>query len=484
MYQLTSIISDNFSHLSTMHSFFSPLKDVSGSRSVEFKYNYEAGASSAFEALGTTWNIRMVGRYARFNLNANENNLTGVNFINAAGQTYATIANGGSFLDPRWVDIQITRLERLDYDHWKNSNFLISDLVGQYNWGATRDVFDAYAYGGYAYVFNERINYFLPNQDLLHPVQSPNIFNAITGFDNIASIGDATNVGFASGGQDNLQLFDDRLVLVGGARWDWGWQSSTNYLNTTNLANTAGTDNAWTSKFGAIGKPIPAIPGLAVFTDRSETFTPQVGALNGNPATPEKSLRGLMYEGGVKLDLFNGRVTGTASAFHGTLSNQIVQPPDVNGSSPAPSPAERKRHQGIRRATWTSSCSRPYRRSWPTPTLRTEDPNGLYTRDVPEGASYKGLGKYTLLDGPLKGLAAGFGYIFVSKHAGVAGAAFILTIYDYSTAFLTYRAKTWTAQLNVNNVFNQAYAAGSTSTYEIDPGPSREVKMSLTYLMK
>src|SRR4051812_254084 len=99
--------------------------------------------SASFDALGTTWNLRGVRRLNKVWLDAPEINLTGANLINAAGQTFATIANGGSLLDPRIADIQITRLERFEDDHTTFSNAKV-DLVAQYDWNHTRDVIDIY----------------------------------------------------------------------------------------------------------------------------------------------------------------------------------------------------------------------------------------------------------------------------------------------------------------------------------------------------
>ena len=298
MYALTSYIADNQSNLSTpYHDPFVSLKDISGDLAVQFKYKYEIGAAAAFEALGTTWNIRAVGRFNKSWTNADETNLTGLNFINAAGATINSIASGGTFGEPGVVDMKITRLERFEDDHESFANGNV-DLVAQYDWSHTRDVVDIYNYVNYTYSNTNRIAYTLPTQDLLNPVQSPNIFAQITGLNGTgpAIKSEGTSVGYAAGLQDNLQLFDDRLILVGGARWDWGWSTSDNYLNSTNLAISQGTDNAWTDKLGVVGKPLPTFKGFAVFADRSETFQPQVGFLNGNPNTPEKSLRGSMDE--------------------------------------------------------------------------------------------------------------------------------------------------------------------------------------------
>ena len=176
-------------------------------------------------------------------------------------------------------------------------------------------------------------------------------------------------------------------------------------------------------------------------------------------------------------------MTGTISAYTGTLTNFIIQPPDVNGVH------QLQIQQGTQKTDgWEGDVAvepiPPVALIVGYSNLVSKDPNGAFTRDVAEGASYKGLGKYTFLDGPLQGLGLGYGYIFVSKHAGVAGSTFVLPAYNYSTAFLTYTQKTWRAQLNVNNVFNKAYAAGSTSNYEIYPGPPREIKISVTYMIK
>jgi len=162
---------------------------------------------------------------------------------------------------------------------------------------------------------------------------------------NINSFNESDGEETAVYGLLNASLFDDRLIIIGGARWNETWTIGTNFLPT--VAATPGPPTKG-SKFEAtettpqIGFGFKLRRDLLLFASYSESFFIEDRSLTSfNPAynsalpsgpgnnvtisEPAKPTTGSGYEVGVKTDFFDGRVSSTVSLFHLERENRILR---------------------------------------------------------------------------------------------------------------------------------------------------------------
>ena len=152
---------------------------------------------------------------------------------------------------------------------------------------------------------------------------------------------------------ERMFLFDDRLILSGGARYDKDDATTARVLNEVNLGETDTSDESTTVNYGVVGKIVKGDNGEAmVFYNYAETFIPVFStdgrkflAPGGDPNNTDQSAYqpnpnfGGRYpnriastkEIGVKVNLLGSRVVGTFSYFDTTESNVLVGRRDSYG---------------------------------------------------------------------------------------------------------------------------------------------------------
>lgn len=146
-------------------------------------------------------------------------------------------------------------------------------------------------------------------------------------------------------GMLNASLFKNRLILIGGARRNKSWTTSTNLLPTVATPPapaTVGTRFEATKTTPQFGAGFKLRPDLLLFASYSESFfiedrtltsfnpafDPTLPSGPGNRVTispPAKPTTGSGYEVGVKTDFWDGRVSSTVSLFHLERENRILR---------------------------------------------------------------------------------------------------------------------------------------------------------------
>ncbi|WP_164975970.1 TonB-dependent siderophore receptor [Oleiharenicola lentus] len=162
---------------------------------------------------------------------------------------------------------------------------------------------------------------------------------------NINSFNDAEGEESAYYALLNTSLLEDRLILVGGARYNKTWTVNTNYLRTVvpPLGDPVVGDkfeaSETTPQFGAGFK---VRRDLLLFASYSESFFIEDRSLTAwnpayNPAlptsstnavtvtTPAKPTTGSGYEFGLKTDFLEGRVSSTLSWFHLERKDRVLR---------------------------------------------------------------------------------------------------------------------------------------------------------------
>jgi iron complex outermembrane receptor protein len=216
------------------------------------------------------------------------------------------------------------------------------------------------------------------------------------------------------------------------------------------------------------------IPGAALYANYSESFKPQWFNTDaaGKPVSPET---GENYEIGLKTALLDGRLNTLLALYH--LTRQNVATPNLNTPDPFDSIVSgEQRSRGVEFEAalqlvpgWDLTTAYTY-----TDAEITKDnalPVGARLAGVPEYA-FSAWTKYTLQDGPLKGLGFGLGGRFYTEQEGdiTYSNPFELPAYGVMDAALYYERGLFHMQVNIDNVLNERYFIGAYDDLYVLPG--------------
>ena len=198
------------------------------------------------------------------------------------------------------------------------------DLTGSFDtWGARHDILVGFDY----YRFEQEA------RGVCCPAVAPiNIFNPVYGIVDEAAISAATgeNYFFTSKNdwygvyfQDQVSLWD-KLHLLAGGRYNWT-EAGTGFSRTslTDAQPRTVAVNKFNPRVGLVYQPWP---WLSVYGNYVESF----GRNNGRPAPGEAPFspeEGTQYEGGIKTEFWNGRLTSTLAFYHLTKTNVLTSDP-------------------------------------------------------------------------------------------------------------------------------------------------------------
>ena len=162
------------------------------------------------------------------------------------------------------------------------------------------------------------------------PVDVPEIDLSQPG--SFEAVNDLTAKEFGIYVQDQIDL-SDQWKLLAGLRWDAVWLDAEAESTFTSFFNTESEgdfqDNAFLPRVGLVYQPIEEI---GLYGSYSETYRPPtvVAEIDSERANldPEE---GRSLEVGIKLDAFDGRLTGTLAAFRAEKENVIQSDPDNPG---------------------------------------------------------------------------------------------------------------------------------------------------------
>ncbi len=447
-----------------------------------FRY-YEFGFSTSTSGKIGDWDLRFVGRMNDDIILGNIPHLfaQAYTMIGADGASLGTIGyniNLGAantqptFAGTPWVDIKLTDVVPSTVGPTRNqtSGFFV-DLSGNFNTGPVNHRTLIYAqtmnfrqrsifknlvfkpeYGGQLTAGNLNIaNAF----SIVHPVYrdvSWDLFLPPT----IATNNSASNNKFAIGLQDNMSMWDNRLLLVGGVRYDFVQNNGTyNYI--TNVAPRPLTSSNTVSKASVVVKPFP-VRGVAFFANYTETFTARFGELVVGSGIPFKNEEGISKEVGLKLELFDARLTMTGSYFDMVTKNlAIFQANPLTGLN--------EFTQGGRAPAkgWDADFTWLVNENWAVllglADVDSKDFRGLRLRGVMNDFNYKGLVRYSASStSRLRGLAVGAGVVNTSDRLDTTN-TFVVPGYNSYDAFVSYSRKNWRFQVNGYNL---------TDTMEVD----------------
>jgi iron complex outermembrane receptor protein len=218
-------------------------------------------------------------------------------------------------------------------------------------------------------------------------------------------------------------------------------------------------------------------PQVGVFANASTSFKPNALGTQGQVYKPEK---GMGYETGLKLDLFDGHLGGTVALFH--IDKENVLTTDANGDSIA---AGKARSQGLD-LQFAGQLSDAVRVIGAYAYIDAE-----VTKDnvIAEGSDLLGIARnsasvmavYEFQNGELRGSDIGIAGNYVGDRSGQTGTSFELPAYSTVDLLAHYKASdTLSVGLNLNNLFDRKYYERSYNSAWVMPGEPRNLSVSLT----
>jgi iron complex outermembrane receptor protein len=294
-------------------------------------------------------------------------------------------------------------------------------------------------------------------------------------------------------GQDMISMFDDRLHFLVGGRYDWaetgqGYSATSlaisrgAYDPATGEGFRSGNDEAFSPRAGVILQPQP---WLSVYGSYSQSFGSTNAIVEPGAPTfdPEEAEQ---WEGGVKTELLDKRLTATMAYFDITKTN-IVQ---TIAGTPFSRPVGEAESKGLEfdiagrlDEHWSILANYAYANA--VITQDEEGNTGNRLMNVPRHAGGVWL-KYDFTEA-WRGLSIGGGIIAMGDRPGDNENSFVLPGFVRVDALLQYEVpkellnwgKVTTLKLNINNVFDEVYYTNASDRLSIFPGDPRTFLFSL-----
>jgi iron complex outermembrane recepter protein len=295
--------------------------------------------------------------------------------------------------------------------------------------------------------------------------------------------------------QDLISAVGDTVHFLIGGRYDWATNGTNESGAPTATADLAAApsllDEAASPRVGLVYQPMPWLSFYG-------NYTTSFGENNGIDVTTHHGLppqKGLQWEGGVKTEFFDKRLSATMAFYDITKTNIPIPVPSnpifLNVAGEVESKGVEFDLTGRVNENWSliANFSHDDVRNKQGSAVLT-DPTDILNEDaiagnrfpgVPENAGNLWL-KYEFL-GDLKGLNIAGGLNIIGSMEGDQANSFRLPQYTLVNAMISYRFP-WegakiTAQLNVSNIFNTMYYPTAQSPMQIAVGPPRVILGSL-----
>jgi iron complex outermembrane receptor protein len=259
--------------------------------------------------------------------------------------------------------------------------------------------------------------------------------------------------------QDLVTLIEQVKLLVGG-RYDFATLDTQSSISDSDSVTRSGAyDGVFTPRVGLVFQPVPSV---ALYTSYTTSFNPLTGTtFDGAGFDPEE---GVQYEGGVKLDLFGGRLSSTLAVYHLTRENVLTADPDHPGFS-IQTGEQRSRGVEVDIAGEVLPGFRLIGSYAYTDAKITKSNSGTQGNRPANVPFHTGSvwGVYNFQDGFLKGLGLGLGVIAVGERPADNFGTANLPSYVRTDAAIYYRPlKHFDLALNFKNLFDTRYFETST----------------------
>lgn len=380
-----------------------------------------------------------------------------------------------SFAGPAQQDGGITRRFNISPDTQSDRYFTTLNLTGNVAIGPVKNKL---LFGFDYFVMDDRIN----NRTCCPPVGPFNIFDPVyltspPTFSGPGVFRDFTQSWYGLYLQDQIEL-PYNIHLLGGVRYD-NAEGENNILKTTTI-----DDDHVSPRGGLLWQPLE---WLSVYGNYSENFSASFSMFNPTPIPPETAQE---WEAGLKTEFWGGRLGITAAYYE--LTKQNIRTTDPDDLTKLRAIGEAETH-GLEFdltgeilpgwnviATYTympfAEITKDFDRNGGT----GNEGNRLFLAPENTGSFWS---TYEFESGYLKGLKFGAGALAVGPRQGNAENTYQLPGYVTANLMASYQMKLGssniTAQLNVDNLLDKRYFAGTNSVYFITPGAPRTFLGSL-----
>ncbi|MBK8816141.1 MAG: TonB-dependent siderophore receptor [Methylococcaceae bacterium] len=281
-----------------------------------------------------------------------------------------------------------------------------------------------------------------------------------------------SNVGIEQFGvyfQDNITLFD-KLHILGGGRHDWATLASSFPSKFAGSASTEEvTDEHFSPRVGILYQPKD---WLSVYCSWSNSFGLNNGRdKDGNLVKPQTAEQ---WEGGLKTELFDHRLSATLAYFYLTKNNIVITDPNSTPQNPIVRPIGVSRSQGIEfdmvgQITDNLGVIGNYAYTDGRVTFGDVDLQGKRLPNVAEHSGRLFLTYDFKNHDVMDGWRFGLGITAVGSRKGNALNTFILPGFARFDAFAAYSINVGksriTAQLNLENLTDKKYFDGTDSFF-------------------
>ncbi len=376
---------------------------------------------------------------------------------------------GDSSEPSRLIGTEVSRFYRQRNFEWNNS-ITQAELHGDFSVGSWQhQPLIGLEYENYrnSQKYPQSVTSLGYGQDIYNPVYGqpkPAIVNPNDFFEHVES--------YSLNLQDQI-TFSERLNGLLGVRLERFEQTALN--RSTGVSNEQHKEVA-TPRVGVLYQLTPQV---GVFANASTSFKPNGISGQGTVFKPEK---GIGYETGLKLDLFDSRLGATVALFQIDKENVLTADPNNPGDSIA---AGQARSQGLdmQFSGQLSDALRVIGAYAYIDAEVTKDnslPKGSRLLGVPQHSGSL-LGVYEFQDGWLRGSDIGAAINYVGDRSGQSGSNFELPAYTTVDLLAHYQAsKNLRVGLNLNNAFNRKYYERSFNSVWVMPGDPRNLNLSLS----
>ena len=277
---------------------------------------------------------------------------------------------------------------------------------------------------------------------------------------------------------NNVAKFSDALIASVGLRYDH-FKSKGTYDKATDSYRDGYSQNEFSPKLGLVYMPIPE--QLSLFVNYQNGFTNKNGVdATGKNFVPERANQ---FEGGIKADLFNRKLTGSLSYYDITVKNVVRS--DANNPIFSIQDGQ-QRSKGVELEIFANPVSgwllmAGYGYNHSIMEKANADVEGL--RPVASGPKHtlNFWTNYTLTTGTLKGLGMGVSVNYAGESMTLnqlPDGAMIIPSYVLIGANISYDRPKYRLGVKINNLTNQKYWMGWTNMI---PQMPRQVMATVAY---
>jgi iron complex outermembrane receptor protein len=424
----------------------------------KFKANNYSAQVNFKHAFNENWNVNLWSNFAQQNNNVN---------------VYA-------FYSPPAANGDLDRvLQRFDNDIPTFSNNLF--LNGKFNTGSLSHALtvgidtwyqDWKAPKGFAYytVLSPAFNVLVPTYGNL-TLDDPNNFY----YSSFESYKYTTYSVYL---QDQISFFDDKLKALVGLRYE---KFTYDYQAKYNPGDPDFTDESnadvWLPRFGLVFK---ATPSTSIYGSYSQGFNPQTSAFRqaGGPFLP---VRGSQIEFGLKNDLIKNTLSTTLAVYQITQTNVLTPVPNTNqrqATGEIVSKGIELTVTGTIAKGWNVIANYALNNTEVTKSTIEEQIGQQFT-NAPKNSGNLWT-TYTFSKSVLKGLKFGIGYKGMSdRNTAISPNNPVLPGFGVWDAIIGYQLKGVSVNLNLNNLTDQRYFAGSLNNAAAFYGVPRSFVLTL-----